>query len=201
MNLIKVIRSRIIVFLIQISILIVAISIFEYNYELNLQLFPKPSETSEEQIVIIEWLANYIMYNSLKDIIFFYTIWLFISMIPILIFNDYKKVYSMNLLTFFFSNFFFYAFLYNYYRPYFNAKFLILFVKTILLGIAFIFFSIGISFILKVFKKPESKIRFEDLHLIAKSIKSKCPQCGTEFNSTPLFCYNCNYELKIGDKH
>jgi hypothetical protein len=200
-NLIKVIKSRTIIFLIQISILVIAISIFEYKYELNLQLFPKPYETSEEQIVIIEWLVNFIMYKNLKDTIFIYTIWLIISMVPVLIYYDYKKVYSMNLLTFFFSNFFFYSFLYNYYLPYFNAKFLILFIKTILLGIVIIFFSVGISLIIIVFKKPKSKTQLEDLHHIAELIKSKCPQCGTEFNSNALFCYNCNYELKIGDKN
>lgn len=200
MNLIKVIESRTIVFVLQMSFLIALISSFGYNYELNLQYYPKPLKTTEEQIVVIEWLVNYVMYNTLKDAILIYSIWLFISLIPVLIYSDYKKVYAMNLLTFFFSNFFFYAFLYKYYRPYFNAKFLILIFKTILLGIVIIFFSVGLVLLLNTFKKPTSKNQLDELQHIVESIRTKCPQCGTKFNSKPLYCYNCNYELRIFNK-
>ncbi|KKM90546.1 hypothetical protein LCGC14_1237590 [marine sediment metagenome] len=199
MNLIKLIKNRLTIFLIQISILIAAISFFEYNYDLNLQLFPKPDDTVVEQIFIIEWLVNYILFKSYEDMILIFTIWFIISIIPVLIYNDYKEVYSMNLITFFFSNFFFYAFLLNYYRPYFNANFLNLFIKTLILGITMIFFSIGTSLTLKAIRRPKFEMQQEDLHQIAESIRSKCPQCGTEFNSKPLFCYNCNYELKTGN--
>jgi len=198
-NLIKLIKNRLTIFLIQISILIAAISFFEYNYDLNLQLFPKPDDTVVEQIFIIEWLVNYILFKSYEDMILIFTIWFIISIIPVLIYNDYKEVYSMNLITFFFSNFFFYAFLLNYYRPYFNANFLNLFIKTLILGITMIFFSIGTSLTLKAIRRPKFEMQQEDLHQIAESIRSKCPQCGTEFNSKPLFCYNCNYELKTGN--
>ena len=193
MDIIKVLRSRLVIFLIQLSILLLTINLVEYKYELNLLLFPKPEETTEEQMVIIDWLANYILYDDWNDLFFMYSIWLLISILPVLIYNNYKQAYSMNFLTFFFSNFFFYAFLRNYYLPYFNATFLNLFIKTIILGITMILFSIGLSFALKVIRRP--KIHQEDLHLIAESIKSKCPNCGTEFNSTPKVCYNCNMKL------
>ncbi|KKL75982.1 hypothetical protein LCGC14_2049440 [marine sediment metagenome] len=122
-----------------------------------------------------------------------FSIWLLISIVPVLIYKNYKQAYSMNFLTFFFPNFFLYAFLRNNYLPYFNANFLNLIVKTIILGITLIFFSIGLTFALKKIGNP--KIIQEDLHHIAESIKSKCPNCRAEFNSTPKYCYNCNMEL------
>ena len=191
----KLTKSKIIIFLIQIVILILSIYLFDYKYDLNLLQYPKPPTTSEEQIDIIEWLANYIMYEDLNDLFPIYIIWLLISMIPILIYNNYKKAYSTNLTTFFFSNFFFYVFLRNHYRPYFNAKFLHLFIKTVILGIIIILFSIGLSLTLKAIIKPRTEVQYKDLQLIASKCKSKCPKCGTEFNSIPQFCYNCNTKL------
>ncbi len=72
--------------------------------------------------------------------------------------------------------------------------------KTLILGIPTILFSIGLSLSLKVIRRSKPETQLEDLHLIAESIRSKCPNCGTEFNSTPKYCYNCNAELKIGSK-
>ncbi len=202
MSILKVFKSRFVIFLIQISILILTINLFDYKYNLNLLRLPKPTKTTEEQIVIIKWLANYILYEDWNDLFFMCTIWLLISIIPVLIYNNYKQAYSMNLLTLFFPNFFLYAFLQNYYRPYFDKNFLNLFIKTIILGITILLFSIGLSLALKVIRRSKSDIQQEDLHLIAESIRSKCPQCGTEFESRPKICYNCNTDLTIknGDK-
>ena len=193
----KIFKKKLVIFVIQIGILILSIYLFDYKYDLNLLQYPKPSATSEEQIVIIEWLANYIMYEDLNDIVFIYIIWFLISMIPILVYNNYKKAYSMNLTTFFFPNFFFYVFLRNHYRPYFNANFLNLFIKTIILGIFIVSLSIGISLALKVIIKPKAAVQYKDLQLIASKCISKCPKCGTEFNSIPQFCYNCNTKLTM----
>jgi len=202
MSILKVLKIRFVIFLIQISILILTINLFDYKYYLNLLFFPKPSNTTEEQIVIIKWLANYILYKDWNDLFFMYTIWLPISIIPVLIYNNYKRAYSMNFLTFFFPNFFLYAFLGNYYRPYFNANFLNLFIKTIILGITIILFSIGLSLALKAIRRSKPELQRDDLHMMAELIRSKCPQCGTEFESRPKICYNCNTDLTIksGDK-
>ncbi|KKM15601.1 hypothetical protein LCGC14_1694420 [marine sediment metagenome] len=58
MQLLSVFKSRLVFFLIQISTLILTINLFDYKYDLNLILIPKPEETTEEQIFIINWLAN-----------------------------------------------------------------------------------------------------------------------------------------------
>ena len=193
----QIFKKKLVIFLIQIVILILSIYLFDYKYNLKLQEYPKPSTTSEEQIAIIEWLANYILYEDLNDLFFIYTIWFLISMIPIFIYNNYKKAYSMNLTTFFFPNFFFYVFLRNHYETYFNSNFLNLFIKTIILGIFIVSISIGISFALKTIIKTKVAVQYEDLQLIASKCISKCPKCGTEFNSIPQFCYNCNTKLTM----
>ncbi len=197
MKIIDVFRIRIVVFLIQISILILLIHLFEYKHDLNLLLFPQPSDTTEEQIAIIEWLSNYTLYEDWSDLFFIYTIWLLISIIPILIYKNYKQAYSMNFLTFFFPNFFLYAFLRNYYRSYFNTNFLSLFMKTIILGVTIILFSIGLSLGIKKIMKTKIDTQIADLEAIARSITTICPNCGTEFASIPKFCYNCNLDLTI----
>jgi DNA-directed RNA polymerase subunit RPC12/RpoP len=55
--------------------------------------------------------------------------------------------------------------------------------------------SIGISLILKNIMKVKTEEQIENLNVIVNRIKSKCPNCGKEFNSTPLYCYNCNSKL------
>ena len=36
----------------------------------------------------------------------------------------------------------------------------------------------------------------ENLKLLQHEIKHTCSKCGTEFNSLPKYCYNCNTHLK-----
>jgi uncharacterized OB-fold protein len=55
--------------------------------------------------------------------------------------------------------------------------------------------SIGVSLILKKVTKVKIEEQIEDLQVIINKIKSKCPNCGTEFNSTPIYCYNCDTKL------
>ena len=195
MKILDVLRSKIVIFIIQIAILSLLIYIFNYKFVLDLQLYPPPPDTTEEQIAIIEFLATYLMYEDLTDAIFIYICWFLVSIIPVLIYNDYKKVFKMNLITFLFLNFFLYIFLSRHLNYYFRVNFSIIFAKTYILGIIIIILSIDISLILKIFRKPKIEARLEDLHIIASKIKTKCPNCGTEFNSIPQFCYNCNTKL------
>ncbi|MDX1797591.1 MAG: hypothetical protein R3255_02980 [Candidatus Lokiarchaeia archaeon] len=201
MKIIEIIRSRIILFIIQISVLFLIVHLFEYKFDLNLSSIPPPINTNDVQIGIIEWLVNYIMYQDLTDLFFIFIIWVLISTIPIVIYNNYRKAYSMNLITFFFPNFFFYVFLFNYYQPYFNVYFLDLFIKTIILGTTIILYSIGLSLILKKIIDFRFEKKGIDLSDIARSGKFVCPKCGVEFESIPKVCYNCNTDLTVKDEN
>jgi len=125
-------KSKLVIFVIQIVILSLIIYSFDYKFDINFEI-----GISKEHKKIIQFLANYIMFDNLYNLYFIYSIWIIISLIPIFMFNNYKKAYSMNLTTFFFPNFFFYVFLRNHYRPYFNENFLNLFLKFFKLSIYF----------------------------------------------------------------
>lgn len=195
MKIVGVFQKKIVIFIIQIAILSLLIYIFNYRYVLNLQLYPPTPDTTEEQIAIIEFLATYLMYEDSTDAFFIYICWSLISIIPALIYDDYMKAFKMNLITFLFVNFFLYIFLYRHVNYYFRENFSIIFTKTYITGIIITILSIEISLILKKIRKPKSKERLEDLQIITNRIKTKCPNCGTEFNSIPQFCYNCNIRI------
>ncbi|MFX0005260.1 MAG: hypothetical protein ACFFA7_01900 [Promethearchaeota archaeon] len=197
MKIIEIIRSRIVLFIIQISILFLIIQLLGYKFDLNLLSIHRPDNTTDVQIGIIEWLVTYLMYQELTELIFIFIIWILISTIPIIIYNNYRKAYSMNLMTFFFPNFFFYVFLFNYYQPYFSIYFLALFIKTVMLGTTIILYSIGLSLILKKILDFRGEKKGIDLSEIASSGKLICPKCGVEFESIPKVCYNCNTDLTV----
>jgi DNA-directed RNA polymerase subunit RPC12/RpoP len=123
--------------------------------------------------------------------------WIIISTIPPFLFNNFKKAYSMNLITFFFPNFFVFTFLSQHSKDYFNSNFLFHLGNSILIGIVVTFLSLILSISLKKIRKVKIDEHLEDLHIVANYIKSKCPKCGTEFNSTPTFCYKCNSKIII----
>ncbi len=192
MRIIDVLRSRIILFIIQILLLNVFIYIVGNKFTINFD-----DKTSKAEELIIQFLANFTLFDNLLGFYFIYISWLLISLIPILLFNNFKKAYSMNLLTLFFPCFFLYVFLRRHSRIYFDSNFYFLILQTITLGIVIVGFSIGLSLILKKFIKVETEPQIEDLLIVASKNKIKCPNCGTEFNSTPKFCYNCNADLTI----
>jgi len=196
MNLIEVFRNRLVLIIIQTLILNLIILFFGYKFNLNFDV-----GIEFEQSVIIQFLANYVFFDTLHGLFFIYIIWLLVSLIPIFIYNNFKKSYSTNLLTFFFPNFFLYVFLSRYSPFYFNSNFPFHFMHTILLGMILIFFSIGLSLVIKKILKSKIKDQIEELHIIASKSKTVCPKCGVEFDSLPKFCYNCNAEIKeIEDK-
>lgn len=192
MKLIDFFRSRIILFLIQ--ILLLSLLIYSFNYKFNI-IFD--IGILKEREVIIQFLANYVLFDDLSGLYFIYISWILVSLIPIFVYNNFKKAYSMNLMTFFFPNFFLYVFLWNYSPYYFDSKFPFHFLHTILLGVLLISFSIGLSLLLKKIMKLKIETQIEDLHDIANQNRIICPNCGTEFNSIPRFCYNCNTDLTI----
>ena len=179
-------KSKLMLFCIQILSLIVSLSIS--NYKLQIEFDPSASE----QQFIIQFLANLILYNNSFGFVYINLTWIIVSLIPILIFSDYKKAYSMNLTTFFFPNFFFYVFYWRYSETYFNALFPIFIIRTILLGITIASTSIALSLILKFIKSSKTNTNVEILEQIEQLNTIECPKCGTKFDSIPRYCFNCN---------
>jgi DNA-directed RNA polymerase subunit RPC12/RpoP len=192
MKLIDFFRSKIILFVIQ--ILILSLFLFYSGYQFSIAF---DSTVTISQKRIIQFIANYVLFDNLASMSFIFFIWLITSLIPVFFYNNFKKAYSMNLMTFFFPNFFVFAFLYKLSRNYFNSYFLHHFLHSLLLGILIVVVSIGISLILKNIMKLKTKEQIENLNIIIDKIKSKCPNCGMEFNSTPIYCYNCNSKIAL----
>ena len=192
MKILEFFRIRIVIFAIQ--FLILSLFIFIQRYNINLEF---DAGIIKERELIIQFLANYVLFDKVSGLLFVYIIWFTVSLIPIFVYVDFKKAYSMNLLAFFFLNFFLYVFLSRYSSEYFNSNFQFHFVNTILLGIFIVGISITLSIILQKITKSIKKSQSADLEAIARSISTKCPQCGTEFNSRPKICYNCNTDLTI----
>ena len=192
MKILDVFRMRIVIFMIQILFLTLFISLMKYEFSLNFDI-----DILNEQIFIMQFLANYVLFNNLSGFYFIYIIWFSVSLIPIFIHNDVKKAYSMNLLTFFFPNFFLYVFLWRHSRVYFDSNFQFHFLNTILLGIVIVGTSIGLSLILRKILLGRNEPQLGDLESIASSITTTCPRCGTKFNSNPKICYKCNTDLTL----
>ena len=195
MRILKIFRSRIVLFIIQFAILSLFLIIFKYSFTIVFD-----SSVSEERKVIIQVLVNYIMFEGANDTIFIYSLRLLVATIPIILYRKVKKVYSINLLSFFFPNFFFYVFLSRYSPLYFNENFGQLFIKTVILGAILIVYSVGFSLIINRIWNLIKKEKPTQLLDINKKIVSQCPKCGTRFDSKPLYCYNCNAKL-IDEKH
>lgn len=189
-------KSKIAIFIMQIIALSLLIYLVDYNLVIQFD-----DDISNERKEIIQFLANLIMFDAkssnINGLLFIYLAWFLIALIPIFIFHDPKKAYPRNLTSFFFPNFFFYIFLSRYSPDYFDSHFSVLFTQTIILGIFIMVVSIVLSYVLKEIIDNKDQDQIEDLMKIADNIKSKCPHCGTLFESTPVYCYNCSKEIII----
>ena len=196
----NVFKSKLVLFGIQILLLIIFILSFKYEFQIEFELSTDPR--ASEQQFIIQFLANLVLYNNNFGLIYIYLTWIIVSLIPILIFRDYKKAYSMNLTTFFFPNFFFYVFYWRYSGTYFNALFPTFILRTVILGLSIIIVSIVLSLILKFIISYRKKTAVENLEQIESLNKIECPKCGTQFDSIPKYCFNCNNLLTndLGEK-
>jgi len=186
-------KSKLMVFCIQILILLISSVIFNYRIQIDFDLSTNPR--AGEQQFIIQFLANIILYNTTFGFLYINITWVIVSLLPILIFNNYRKAYSMNLTTFFFPNFFFYVFYWRYSITSFSSVLPTFLVETIALAITILIFSIGLSLIFKLirnFENDENKVNITEIEL---KNRSECPQCGTKFDSKPKYCYNCNSHL------
>lgn len=186
-------KTKSVLIIIQFLILTLVIYGFNHFYQIAFD-----SETTIEQQIIIQFLANYVIFDDIDGMIFVYTIWIIISLIPIIIFFDFKKAYSTNLSTFFLLNFFFYVFLIRHSPDFFNSRFPIIIINTFLLGFTIILFSIGLSIGINHLKKRWKMQKQEEFTPTEGKPLMICPKCGTEFQSIPIFCYNCNTKLTNG---
>jgi hypothetical protein len=184
-------KSKLMIFGIQIIILMISNAIFNYRIQIDFDLSADPR--AGEQQFIIQFLANIILYNTTFGFLYINITWVIVSLLPILIFNNFRKAYSMNLTTFFFPNFFFYVFYWRYSKTSFNSIFPTFLVETIALAITLVIISIVLSLLLKLIRNEEMK---EDITNIELKNRSECPQCGAKFESKPKYCYNCNTYLR-----
>ncbi|TFG28102.1 MAG: hypothetical protein EU532_06035 [Promethearchaeota archaeon] len=155
----------------------------------------------KERQEIIQFLANYVMYDrdEISGMSFIFSIWIIVALIPVINFDDYKSAYSTNLYTFFFPNFFFYIFLNRYSPNSFNSYFPPYIINTLILGLFLLIFTIGISILLNKTIRNKKKSQLEDFKKIAEKIEYTCPNCGTKFNSIPVYCFNCLKELTVDE--
>ena len=184
-------KSKLIIFCIQILILLISNAIFNYRIQIDFDLSIDPR--AGEQQFIIQFLANLILHNTIFGFLYINFTWVIVSLLPILIFNNFRKAYSMNLTTFFFPNFFFYVFYWRYSITSFSSGFPTFLVETITLAITIVIISIGLSFVLKLIRNEEKKIDITDIEL---KNRLECPQRGVKFDSKPTYCYNCNTYLE-----
>jgi hypothetical protein len=182
-------KSNIFTLLIQLLILVLTIYLIGYTFTIDFD-----SSTTFEHRVIIQGLGNLLLYEFSQNMFFFYILWLVVGLVPVIIQQNVKRVYSINLKLFLVLNFFFYVFLWKYSPEYFNAFFPFLLVRSIILGGFLEGFSILISFSLnkvKNYMRDEEKMT-PKLALIAEENKFKCPYCSTTFDSIPKICYKCS---------
>ena len=184
MNKLRILRIKFVNFIIQIIILSLFINFINYEFAIKFD----PGILKERQL-IIQFLANYVMYDRDKifGMTFIYLIWIMVCLIPVINFDDYKSAYSTNLYTFFFPNFFFYIFLNRYSPNSFNSYFTTFIINTLILGVTLLIFSLGISIILNKTIRNKSKAQLEDFKKIIEKMKFICPYCGTKFNSIPVY--------------
>jgi len=201
MNKFKFLKSRfIIIFL---MIIIISILIFSLNGRISL---PLDSIILDEQKLIIEILASYflaeipIQFN--QALINIYLAWTLGALFASLILANPKKTLTNTTILIFFISFFLLIFGFRHSPNYFTSFFPQIFIHIIFLLIYISLFSFISAFfiekIYKIFQKSENhEIRLEAL---ARSNKTKCPHCKTEYESVPLYYYNCLNKIKSNNE-
>ncbi|TFF87732.1 MAG: hypothetical protein EU550_02730 [Promethearchaeota archaeon] len=186
----KIVKSKIGVFIIQILILTISIVSFGYSFPIEFD-----SGITCERKMIIQFLGNYILVDTLFSALFLYSIWFLVGMIPIVIFKDSRKALGANLKLVFFPNFFFYLFLSKYSPNYFNTSWLGLFTPFAIFAIIIIVLTILIPKIYQILKPSKEETKLQELLKMAEENRYKCPNCGATFESKPIYCYRCSTRL------
>ncbi|MFO7797691.1 MAG: hypothetical protein R6W84_16220 [Promethearchaeia archaeon] len=186
----KIVRSKILIFLVQFIILTLFIYGFNYVYQIDFD-----ASISEERKMIIQFLANFIQFKDLDSFLFVNGFWILVSFIPIIIFREIRPALIANLKLIFFLNFFFYVFLSRYSPIFFNNEVWGLMLNTVIITIIIGLISIVFSFIAKKLTEPNIDAQLADLEKVIQTTRYVCPNCGTEYNSVPKYCYKCSIEL------
>lgn len=190
-------KKKTILFVIQFFLLTFMIYLFNYSFIIEFD-----PNIENDQRSIIQFLANYVLFRDINGIIFLYTAWLIISLLPIIINQEPKKACSNNFLTFFVLNFFVYVFLFSgdmrVTSDFFSSNFAPLIWNSIILGSVILIYSFLISLLLKKLKSSQLEKKTSEL-LLDDTPLMVCPKCGAKFDSIPLFCFKCNSKLTINE--
>ena len=118
-------------------------------------------------------------------------IWLIISILSSLLFNNQKDNLIFCSILYLFTSFIF-IFLVIFYNV-FISNAILLFYGIIFSALLFFLPSSSILFVkTKFFNKEVEKQEIE-----VKWVEFKCPTCNTKFNSNPKYCSNCNSLMQI----
>jgi uncharacterized membrane protein (DUF485 family) len=186
----KIIKSKIGIFILQ----VITLSLFIFGFDYSIPIAFDSGITPEREL-IIQFLGNYILIDNYIDALFLYGVWALVTLLPIVILNDSRRAFGANLKLLFFPNFFFYLFLSRYSPNYFNSKWLILLTPFLLFAITIIFLSVAIPKLYHTLNPTNHEAQMHELRKIAEENRKKCPTCGAEFDSSPLFCYKCSTRL------
>lgn len=186
----KIVHTKVFTFILQMSILVLLIYVLNYNFRIDYD-----EGILMERMLIIQYLANLVSFKDIDGLIIILFSWILIGVFPVFLFNHYKKILSMNLLTFFMPNFFFYVFLNKYSRNYFINNFPVLFLNTVLVSVILSISSVMLGLVRMELSKSKSKDQSENLKKVSEKNKTVCPECGAKFESIPQFCYNCSKKL------
>ncbi|MCK4287238.1 MAG: hypothetical protein KAX18_13595, partial [Candidatus Lokiarchaeota archaeon] len=66
--------------------------IFYFRYHININF---DSTVSIPEKKVIQFVANYVLFNTSSGMIFIYYIWIMVSFIPDFLYTNFKKAYSM----------------------------------------------------------------------------------------------------------
>lgn len=184
-NLQEILRSKIMLIFYQFVFLISWIYILGHEFSINFDEGTDPLQQG-----VIQFIANFIFFEGLMDLIVIYNAWTIASLIVIFTMKNIRKSLFTNLTLFGFLSFFFYVFVIRHSPEYYGIYSQGLITASVFLGIYLSGLSIVTSLLISIFFSPQ-KVEFKKFDQIDYKENYLCPHCGTKFSSLPLYCHNC----------
>lgn len=183
-------------------LIIVSSVIFILNKRI---ILPLDNDILHEQKVIIEILASYFFAEGTpqlsQGLLTVYISWTIAVLIESVILADPKKITSNIVSIVIFICFFLLVFGFRHSPNYFNINIPLMIFNIVILGMYLGLISIFSGLLLR--KIYNHKNKDEESSIIAKDLagenRSICPHCRTEFESVPLYCYNCSKKIITKD--